>query len=211
VLTMSNSHASLFLPLPVLTGRVGVRGNFQSSDSRKRPLTRPRLRFGLPLPARGERENNSHASLLSSCPGLTRASISFDGLPDQVRQRRRKNVKQPSVSGPCFCQATGAPVVPRLRGDKPSSLMPRERSAVRRTVKVSAPWPKGLRSLSARAACAGEPCCEQGPSRTPNGAPLAAVLGPGTAPMRHRLGLSPIPQAFACVRPILSATYGEPS
>jgi len=33
------------------------------------------------------------------------------------------------------------------------SLIPRERSAVRRTVKVSAPLPKGVRSLSARAAC----------------------------------------------------------
>ncbi len=54
----------------------------------------------------------------------------------------------------------------RARLSFPSSPYRRERSAVRRTVKVSAPLPKDVRSLSARAACYGEPCCEQGPSRT---------------------------------------------
>ena len=56
--------------------------------------------------------------------------------------------KTASISGPCFCQATGAPVFFFL---PPSN--PRERSAVRRTVKVSAPRAAGGPHLSARAAC----------------------------------------------------------
>jgi len=78
------------------------------------------------------------------------------------------NVKQPSVSGPCLAtrarrhcfslpRGPGESFPEKYRGSGAPSDAPS---------KVSAPLPKGVRGLSARAACAGEPCCEQGPSRT---------------------------------------------
>src|SRR5687767_332928 len=73
--------------------RVGVRGNFQSSDSLYRPLTRRASHVDLSPPQVGPAR-------------LVHSLVPISGKPESGGERERK----PSVIGPCCGQATGAPV-----------------------------------------------------------------------------------------------------